>query len=95
MNFQEQIVQTAHFDAMRRVLVPDTSDGVPDPGVDFEGCLQAVMDRITNDTAVLTTSEKEDYFRKWSSDAKEWCARNDAPQDFTDKINAWWKSNHH
>lgn len=96
MTLEENMVHAAHFDAMRRVFVPDTSDGVPDPGVDFEGCLGAVMSKVNYAVNALSSPERVDYFKRLSSDAHDWAkAHPDMPKDLLKKINYWWKANHH
>lgn len=74
MDVRENIVQAAQFEVMRRVLEP-VDDGMPDPGVDFDGCCEAVTNRIQKELQAMPTVCWDDYFRCKAQDALEWCEK--------------------
>jgi hypothetical protein len=44
MSIRDDLIETANIEVMRRVLDP-VDDDIPDPEVDFEACVEAVVKR--------------------------------------------------
>src|SRR5437588_227514 len=44
MGLEDDLIEMAHIEVMRRVLEP-VDDDIPDPEVDFEACVEAVVKR--------------------------------------------------
>ena len=44
MSLQDDLIEAANIEVMRRVLEP-IDDDIPDPGIDFEACVEAIVKR--------------------------------------------------
>lgn len=91
MDLKDNIIEAVHFDVMRRVLEP-VNDGIVDPGVNFEGCMEMVSDRIEHVVATMTEFEQKSYFYAKAKMAHQWCLATKAPDDLTNKVHVWLQS---
>jgi hypothetical protein len=67
---------------MRWVLEP-VDDGIPDPGIDFEACVKAILKRTEQTVKSLSQAERQAYFLEKARSGSEWCRRIKAPAEMT------------
>lgn len=84
----QNLVEAANADIMRRVFEP-RDDGIPDPGIDFAGCVDATMERIRRAVSPLTEQERRAYFVEKAMDVWAWCLVAKAPDALTHRVEAW------
>jgi hypothetical protein len=61
MNLEDNLIEMAQIEVMRRVLEP-VDDDIPDPEVDFDGCVEAVMKRTKRAVLMLSHAKRHAYF---------------------------------
>jgi hypothetical protein len=88
MSFQDDLIEAAKIDVMRRVLEP-VDDDIPDPGIDFEACVTALVLRTKRTVKSLPPAKRRAYFLEKARSSMEWCRRTNAPAQITDSIEQW------
>ena len=54
MSLQDDLIETANIEVMRRVLEP-VDDDIPDPGIDFDACVTAILKQTERTVRPLST----------------------------------------
>jgi hypothetical protein len=89
MSPQDDLIEAANIEVMRRVLEP-VDDDIPDPGIDFEACVKALVKRTERMLKSLSQAERRTYFlEKARSSSMEWCRRINAPAQLTESVEHW------
>jgi hypothetical protein len=53
MSLEDDLVEAANVEVMRRVLEP-VDDGIPDPGIDFDACVEAIVKRTKRKVMLMS-----------------------------------------
>jgi hypothetical protein len=61
MSLQDDLIEAANVEVMRRVLEP-VDDDIPDPGIDFEACVKAVVKRTERTVKPMCTPKGAPIF---------------------------------
>ena len=88
MSFQEDLLETTQIEVMRRVLEP-VDDNIPDPEINFEACVEGVVERTARTVKRLSKSDRHAYFLNKARSGVEWCRRTNAPAEFTQRVALW------
>jgi hypothetical protein len=88
MSLQDDLIEAANIDVMRRVLEP-VDDDIPDPGIDFEACVKALMKRTERTVKPLSQAGRHAYFLNKARSSMEWCRRISAPAQITERVEQW------
>src|ERR1051326_8450453 len=88
MGVQDDLIQVTNIEVMRRVLEP-VDDDIPDPGIDFEACVAAVVKRTKRKVKSLSPAKRHAYFLEHARSSLEWCRRINAPAQFTEGVEQW------
>jgi len=64
-------------------------DDLPDPEVDFEACVAAIMQRTKRTVLLLSHAKRHAYFLQKARSSQEWCCRTKAPAPITERIEQW------
>jgi hypothetical protein len=88
MSFQEDLFETIQIEVMRRVLEP-VDDDIPDPEVDFDACVQGVVERTARTVKPLSKAERHVYFLSQARSGMEWCRRMKTPAEMTQRVGLW------
>jgi len=73
---------------MRRVIEP-VDDEIPDPGVNFEACVEAVVKRTRRAVLLMSHAKRHAYFLQKARSSLEWCRRTNAPVQITERVEQW------
>jgi len=88
MSLEDNLIEMAHIEVMRRVLEP-VDDDIPDPEVDFEACVEAVVKRTKRAVLLLSHAKRHAYFLRKARSSMEWCRRTNAPAQITERVEQW------
>jgi len=88
MSLEDNLIEMVHMEVMRRVLEP-VDDDIPDPGFNFEGCVDAVLKRTRRAVLPLSHAKRHAYFLQKARSSMEWCRRTDAPAQITGRVEQW------
>lgn len=89
-NLHNDVVELAHAEMMRIVLDPEAlPDGVPEPEVDFEGCLRALVDRVEATVYSLPSAERPAYFQERARTLLGLAIAKQMPAVATERLSAW------
>ena len=88
MSLEDNLIEMAHIEVMRRVLEP-VDDDIPDPGVDFDACVEAVVKRTKRAVLLLSHAKRHAYFLRKARSSMEWCRRTNAPAQITERVEQW------
>jgi hypothetical protein len=88
MTFEQDLIETTNIEVMRRVLEP-VDDDIPDPGLNFEACIEAVVERTAQTVKPLSKAERHVYFLNKARSSMEWCRRTNAPSEVTQRVGLW------
>ena len=88
MGLEDDLIEMAHIEVMRRVLEP-VDDDIPDPGVDFDACVEAVVKRMKRAVLLLSHAKRHAYFLRKARSSMEWCRRTNAPAQITERVEQW------
>ena len=85
MTFEQDLIETTNIEVMRRVLEP-VKDDIPDPGLDLEACVEAVVERTARTVKPLSKAERHVYYLNKARGSVEWCRRTNAPPEITQRV---------
>ena len=88
MGLEDDLIEVAQIEVMRRVLEP-VDDDIPDPGVDFDACVEAVVKRTKRAVLLLSHAKRHAYFLQKARSSMEWCRRTNAPAQITERVEQW------
>src|SRR5438067_1774637 len=88
MSLQDDLIEAANIDVMRRVLEP-VDDDIPDPEIDFEACVKAFVHRTWRTVMPLSQAKRHAYFLNKAHSGMEWCRRIKAPAQMTERVEQW------
>jgi|SRR5579862_4351929 len=88
MGLEDDLIEVAHIEVMRRVLDP-IEDDITDPGIDFEACVKAITERTKQTVKSLSQAERPAYFLEKARSGLEWCRRIKAPAQMTERVKQW------
>ncbi len=92
MSLQDDLIETANIEVMRRVLEP-VDDDIPDPGIDFEACVKAVVKRT--ERMVKSLPQAKGGPISWRKPAAAWNGvagsmhRRKSPSALSSGLNDW------
>src|SRR5579884_3213407 len=88
MSLEDDVVKVTQIEVMRRVLEPGDDD-LPDPEINFDACVEAVVKRIKRKLKSLPPARRHDYFLDHARSSLEWCRRAQLPANFTQGVEQW------
>jgi hypothetical protein len=88
MSLEDDLIEVANIEVMRRVLEP-VDDDMPDPGGDFEACVKAILERTKRAVKPLSEVKRHAYFLEKARSSMEWCRRTKAPAEITGRVEQW------
>jgi hypothetical protein len=88
MSLQDDLIEVTNIEVTRRVLEP-VDDDIPDPGIDFEACVKAVLKRTKRMVKSLPPAKRHAYFLEHARSSLEWRRRINAPAQFTKGVEQW------
>jgi hypothetical protein len=88
MSFHEDLLETTQIEVMRRVLEPVDED-IPDPWVDFEVCVEGVVERTARTVKPMSRAERQVYFLNKARSGLEWCRRTNVRAEMTLRVVLW------
>jgi hypothetical protein len=71
------------------VVIEPVDDDIPDPEVDFEACVKAVVNRMHGSVKSLSRADRHAYFLSKARNSAEWCRRTNAPAELTRRVEHW------
>jgi hypothetical protein len=90
MSLKDDIIEAACCDVMRRVLEP-VDDGTPDPQVNFDACVTALADRVSEEVLDMSRSERRRYFVAKARETLAWYNKIgiDGANPAVSRVRAW------
>src|SRR5260370_42125453 len=85
MGLQDDLIEAANIEVMRRVPEP-VDDEIPDPGIDFEACVEALLERTERLVKSLSQAGRRAFFLQKARRSMEWCRRVKAPAQMTERV---------
>lgn len=82
MSLQDDLIEAANIEVMRRVLEP-VDDDIPDPGIDFDACVKAIVERTERTVKAMSEAKRRAYSLDKARSSMEWCHRIKAPAQVT------------
>jgi hypothetical protein len=89
MSLQDDLIEAANIEVMRRVLEPVDDDDIPDPGIDFDACVKAIVERTERTVKPMSQAKRRAYFLDKARSSMEWCRRIKAPAQITERVEQW------
>jgi hypothetical protein len=89
MRLADDISELANAEVMRRVLEPTADAEIPDPTVNFQECLDAMIERVERTVYTLPRAERPAYMIKRSCEFLAWSKRVQAPDLLVNRLEAW------
>src|SRR5437899_12917471 len=88
MSLQDDLIETANIEVMRRVHEP-VDDDIPDPGIDFDACVTEILKQTERTVRPLSHAKRHAYFLNKARSSMEWCRRTKAPAQITERVEQW------
>ena len=88
MSLQDDLIEMAHIEVMRRVLEP-IDDDIPDPEVNFEACVALIVQRTKRTVLLMSHAKRHAYFLQKARSSQEWCHRTKEPAPIAERVEQW------
>lgn len=88
MSFQDDLIEVTNIEVLRRAFEP-VDDDIPDPGTDFDGCVDAVVKRTKRTVLPMSHAKRHAYFLNKARSSMEWCRRTNAPAEIRERVEQW------
>ena len=88
MSFQDNQIEVTNIEVLRRVLEP-VDDDIPDPEIDFDACVDAVVKQTRRKVLPLSHAKRHAYFMNKARSSMEWCRRIKAPAEISQRVEQW------
>jgi len=88
MTLKDNLFELAQIEVMRRVLEP-VDDDIPDPEIDFDACVDAILKRTARRVMPLSHAKRLAFFLNKARSSLEWCQTTNAPPAITKRVEQW------